>query len=79
MDTLTQWRRALSLHAGAPAAPLVEEVLAALADDVDAPRACAAVDSWVAATLGDHGLADTSDPGAADAVKQLVDAALGLV
>ena len=79
VDSIAQWRRAFALHAGAPAAPVVTEVLAALADDLDAPRACAAVDAWVAATLGDHGLADTSDPGAADAVKTLVDAALGLV
>ena len=42
-----QWRRAFALHAGAPAAPVVDEVLAALADDLDAPRACAAVDAWV--------------------------------
>jgi L-cysteine:1D-myo-inositol 2-amino-2-deoxy-alpha-D-glucopyranoside ligase len=79
VDTLAQWRRAFALHAGAPAAPVVDEVLAALADDLDAPRACAAVDAWVAATLGDHGLADVSDPGAADAVATLVDAALGVV
>ena len=37
-------------------------MLAALADDLDAPRALAAVDRWVAATLGTDGLADTSDP-----------------
>jgi L-cysteine:1D-myo-inositol 2-amino-2-deoxy-alpha-D-glucopyranoside ligase len=78
-DSLAQWRRAFSLHAGAPASPVVAEVLAALADDLDAPRACAAIDAWVAATLGDHGLADTSDPGAADTVRSLVDAALGIV
>jgi L-cysteine:1D-myo-inositol 2-amino-2-deoxy-alpha-D-glucopyranoside ligase len=79
VDTLAQWRRAFSLHAGAPGDPVVTEVLAALADDLDAPRACAAVDAWVAATLGDHGLADTSDPGAADTVKTVVDAALGII
>ena len=49
--------------AGAPAAPVVDEVLAALADDLDAPRATAAIDAWVAATLGDRRAADTSDPG----------------
>jgi L-cysteine:1D-myo-inositol 2-amino-2-deoxy-alpha-D-glucopyranoside ligase len=79
VDTLAQWRRAFFLHAGAPAAPVVTEVLAALADDLDAPRACAAVDAWVFATLGHGGLADSSDPGAADTVKTLVDAALGIV
>ena len=79
VDTLAEWRRAFALHAGAPSAPVVTEVLAAMADDLDAPRACAAVDAWVKATLGGNGMADVSDPGAADAVKTLVDAALGIV
>ncbi|WP_344154512.1 cysteine--1-D-myo-inosityl 2-amino-2-deoxy-alpha-D-glucopyranoside ligase [Nocardioides koreensis] len=78
VDTLDRWRRALSLGAGAPAGPVVEEVLAALADDLDAPRATAAVDRWAAATLGTDGLADTSDPDAAITVLPLLDAALGL-
>ncbi len=78
VDSLTDWRRALSLGAGAPAAPVVTEILLALADDLDAPRATAAVDRWVAATLGSHGLADTSDPEAAVALLPVLDAALGL-
>ena len=57
---------------------MVEAVLQALADDLDAPRATAAVDAWVAATLGTDGLADTSDPGAAVTMLKLLDAALGL-
>ena len=72
VDTLAEWRRAFSLHAGAPSAPVVAEVLAAMAGDLDAPRACAAVDAWVYATLGGNGMADSSDPGAADAVRTLV-------
>jgi L-cysteine:1D-myo-inositol 2-amino-2-deoxy-alpha-D-glucopyranoside ligase len=79
VDVLAQWRRAFTLHAGAPAAPVVAEVLAAMADDLDAPRACAAVDAWVQATLGGNGMADASDAGAADTVRALVDAALGIV
>ncbi|WP_310530319.1 cysteine--1-D-myo-inosityl 2-amino-2-deoxy-alpha-D-glucopyranoside ligase [Nocardioides sp.] len=80
VDTVTQWRKALSLGAGAPAAPVVEAILAALADDLDAPTAVAAIDDWVASTLGDtaHGLADTSDPVAAATLKPVLDAALGL-
>jgi L-cysteine:1D-myo-inositol 2-amino-2-deoxy-alpha-D-glucopyranoside ligase len=78
VDTLATWRRALSLGAGATAAPVVEAVLAALADDLDAPAALAAVQAWVAATLGSDGLADTSDRDAAAAVHRLLDAALGL-
>ena len=52
VDTLDRWRRALALGAGAAAAPVVDAVLAALADDLDAPTAVAAVDAWVDATLG---------------------------
>jgi L-cysteine:1D-myo-inositol 2-amino-2-deoxy-alpha-D-glucopyranoside ligase len=78
VDTLADWRRALALGAGAPAAPVVEQVLAALADDLDAPTAVAAVQAWVAATLGTDGLADTSDPDAAATIHRLLDAALGL-
>ncbi|NPC96380.1 cysteine--1-D-myo-inosityl 2-amino-2-deoxy-alpha-D-glucopyranoside ligase [Nocardioides sp. zg-DK7169] len=78
VDTLADWRRALALGAGAPAEPVVREVLAACADDLDAPRALAAVDAWVRATLGTDGLADTSDPDAAHTVYTALDAALGL-
>ncbi len=78
VDRLADWRRAVSLGAGAPAGPVVGEVLAALADDLDAPRALAAVDGWVDATLGTDGLADTSDPDAALAIVAVVDAALGI-
>jgi L-cysteine:1D-myo-inositol 2-amino-2-deoxy-alpha-D-glucopyranoside ligase len=79
VDTLESWRRALSLGSGAPAGPVVTEVLAAMADDLDAPRAVAAVQSWVDATLGATGhLADTSDPDASLTMHSLLDAALGL-
>ena len=78
VDTLERWRRALALGAGAAAEPVVTGVLAALADDLDAPRAVRLVDAWVDATLGTHGLADTSDPDAAVRIHALLDAALGL-
>ena len=78
LDSLAQWRKAAALGTGAPAAPVVEEVLAAVADDLDAPRAVAAIDAWVAATLGVDGLADTSDPDAAVAIIAVADAALGI-
>ncbi|WP_193611611.1 cysteine--1-D-myo-inosityl 2-amino-2-deoxy-alpha-D-glucopyranoside ligase [Nocardioides lijunqiniae] len=78
VDTVTSWRKALSLGAGAPAGPVVTEILAAMADDLDAPRATAAVDAWAAATLGTDGLADTSDPDAAVTLLAVLDAALGL-
>ncbi|HVK29894.1 MAG TPA: cysteine--1-D-myo-inosityl 2-amino-2-deoxy-alpha-D-glucopyranoside ligase [Nocardioides sp.] len=78
VDDVADWRRALALGAGAPAAPVVEEILTALADDLDAPRATAAVDGWVRATLGTDGLADTSDAEAAVTLLPVLDAALGL-
>ncbi|QYJ05038.1 cysteine--1-D-myo-inosityl 2-amino-2-deoxy-alpha-D-glucopyranoside ligase [Nocardioides panacisoli] len=78
VDDLATWRKAVALGAGAPAGPVAEEVLAALADDLDAPRAVAAVDRWVAATLGTDGLADTSDADAAGTLLAVLDAALGI-
>ena len=74
VDTLDRWRVTLARGAGADAAPVVDAVLTALADDLDAPTAVAAIDAWVAAT--DAG--DSSDPGAAATVGDLLDAALGL-
>jgi L-cysteine:1D-myo-inositol 2-amino-2-deoxy-alpha-D-glucopyranoside ligase len=57
----------------------VDAVLTAMANDLDAPSAVAAVDAWADATLGTTGLADTSDPDAGATVRSLIDAALGLV
>jgi L-cysteine:1D-myo-inositol 2-amino-2-deoxy-alpha-D-glucopyranoside ligase len=78
VDMLDRWRRGLAVGAGAPAAPVMDAVLAALAHDLDAPTAVAAVDAWVDATLGTSGLADTSDPEAGATMRTLLDAALGL-
>ncbi len=78
LDTVVRWRKALSLGAGAPAAPVVDAILAAVANDLDAPSALAAVEAWVSATLGEHGLADASDPEAATTIHRVLDAALGL-
>jgi L-cysteine:1D-myo-inositol 2-amino-2-deoxy-alpha-D-glucopyranoside ligase len=58
---------------------VVDAVLTALAHDLDAPAAVAAVDAWADATLGTTGLADTSDAEAGATVRALLDAALGLV
>jgi L-cysteine:1D-myo-inositol 2-amino-2-deoxy-alpha-D-glucopyranoside ligase len=78
VDTVAQWRKALSLGRGAPAAPVIEDVLEVLAADLDAPAAVELVQGWVDATLGSEGLADTSDVNAAGAIGDLLDAALGL-
>ena len=54
------------------------EVLAALADDLDAPRAVAAVQAWVDATLGTHRHSPTPPTATrADDRTPLLDAALG--
>ena len=79
VDRLSVWRRALAVGAGAPAAPVVDAVLGALAADLDAPTAVAAVDAWAAATLGTDGLADTRDPEAGATMRSLLDSALGLL
>ena len=73
---LTTWRGAVGRPAGAPAAPVVEEVRAALAEDLDAPRALEAVDRWAAASTQAE---DAGEPGATDAVRRLVDARLGVL
>src|SRR6478609_270174 len=78
VDDLARWRQAVALGAGAPAAPVRDAILAALADDLNAPAAVAAVDAWVDATLGTNGLADTSDPDAAVTMLAVLDAALGI-
>ncbi len=67
---LASLRTATERPAGAPAAELVRQVLAALADDLDAPRALALLDEW-ARTDGD-------EPAAGSVVRALVDAALGV-
>jgi len=74
VDQADRWRLALARTGGAPAGSVVTEVLAALADDLDAPRAVAAVDTWVEATLA----GDSSDADAPADVRRLLDAALGL-
>ncbi|KRA28159.1 MULTISPECIES: cysteine--1-D-myo-inosityl 2-amino-2-deoxy-alpha-D-glucopyranoside ligase [unclassified Nocardioides] len=78
VDDIANLRRALALGDGAPTAPVVQEVLTALADDLDAPRAVAAIDAWVKATLGTDGLADNSDTEASMTLLPVLDAALGL-
>jgi len=74
VDKLDLWRETVARDAGAPARPVLEAVLTALADDLDAPTAVAAIDGWMAATNA----GDTSDPGAGATIRAVLDAALGL-
>jgi L-cysteine:1D-myo-inositol 2-amino-2-deoxy-alpha-D-glucopyranoside ligase len=76
VDLAEKWRRALALGVGAPSGPVVDEVLTALADDLDAPRAVAAVDAWADATLA--AAEPGGEPDAGATIHTLLDAALGL-
>ncbi len=74
VDTLDSWRTTLARGAGAPAGPVVDGVLAALANDLDSPTAVALLDDWFEATEA----GDDSDPTAPATINILLDAALGL-
>jgi L-cysteine:1D-myo-inositol 2-amino-2-deoxy-alpha-D-glucopyranoside ligase len=67
---LTAWRAAMTAPSAADAAPLLEAVRTALANDLDTSAAIQAVDDWAAAS-GE----DTSAPGLA---RDTVDALLGI-
>uniref|UniRef100_A0AAU2JJV9 L-cysteine:1D-myo-inositol 2-amino-2-deoxy-alpha-D-glucopyranoside ligase n=1 Tax=Streptomyces sp. NBC_00049 TaxID=2903617 RepID=A0AAU2JJV9_9ACTN len=71
---LERWRAAVSRPDGIPADDLVEEVREALANDLDAPAALAAVDRWVERQIATDG-DDESAPGL---VSRTVDALLGV-
>jgi L-cysteine:1D-myo-inositol 2-amino-2-deoxy-alpha-D-glucopyranoside ligase len=73
-ETLTTWRSAVARGAGAPASATAEAVLHALAADLDAPTALAAVDAWARETLA----GSVEDPTAPGVIRDLVDAALGV-
>jgi L-cysteine:1D-myo-inositol 2-amino-2-deoxy-alpha-D-glucopyranoside ligase len=64
---LARWRSAVGAAAGPPAEPLLAEIRARLADDLDAPGALAAVDRWATAALA-------NPSGSADDVGRLVSA-----
>ncbi|MBN3930131.1 cysteine--1-D-myo-inosityl 2-amino-2-deoxy-alpha-D-glucopyranoside ligase [Streptomyces verrucosisporus] len=71
---LGRWRAAVSRPDGPSADALVEKIRAALADDLDAPAALAAVDRWVERQNADGG----TDTGAPGLVSRAVDALLGV-
>ncbi|MCZ7430420.1 cysteine--1-D-myo-inosityl 2-amino-2-deoxy-alpha-D-glucopyranoside ligase [Streptomyces sp. WMMC1477] len=71
---LGRWRSAVSRPDGPPAEALVEEMRTALADDLDAPAALAAVDRWAEAQHAGGG----TDEGAPGLVSRAVDALLGV-
>ncbi len=72
---LDRWKRALSGVGGPAADGTLAAVRAALADDLDAPAALAAVDAWAAAALADPGNPVEGAPGV---VGRTLDALLGV-
>ncbi len=68
------WEQALSLQAGAAALPVLEQVRKALAHDLDAPAALAAIDEWAIASL--DGVAD--DLTAPGLIARMMDSLLGI-
>jgi L-cysteine:1D-myo-inositol 2-amino-2-deoxy-alpha-D-glucopyranoside ligase len=69
-DRAQTWQKALSRPAAPPAAPVIAAMRQALANDLDAPKALAAVDEWASLT----GTDETAPAALADAI----DALLGL-
>ncbi|MCZ4096689.1 cysteine--1-D-myo-inosityl 2-amino-2-deoxy-alpha-D-glucopyranoside ligase [Streptomyces sp. SID13666] len=74
VERLARWRAAVSRPDGPPAEALVEEIREALANDLDAPAALAAVDRWAAS----QALSGGTDEGAPGVVSRAVDALLGV-
>jgi L-cysteine:1D-myo-inositol 2-amino-2-deoxy-alpha-D-glucopyranoside ligase len=74
-ERLAGWRNAVGHASAQQAEQLVAEVRAALADDLDAPRALAAVDAW--AGSADNGT--DGDGSGADTVRALLDSRLGVL
>jgi L-cysteine:1D-myo-inositol 2-amino-2-deoxy-alpha-D-glucopyranoside ligase len=74
VERLAGWREAVRLDAGLNADATIAAVRAALADDLDAPTALAAVDAWAGASVA----IDGDDTDAPSSVARAVDALLGV-
>jgi L-cysteine:1D-myo-inositol 2-amino-2-deoxy-alpha-D-glucopyranoside ligase len=72
---LDRWRTAVARGDGAATAEVTAWVLEALADDLDAPTALQTIDDWAEATVK----GSSAEPGAGERVRELADAALGLL
>ena len=71
---LDTWRKALSGNGGPVADQTVDDIRAALANDLDSPRALEAVDRWASQTLSRGG----DDLGAPGVLGRALDALLGV-
>jgi L-cysteine:1D-myo-inositol 2-amino-2-deoxy-alpha-D-glucopyranoside ligase len=74
LERLARWREAASLDAGLDARRVIADVRAALADDLDAPAALAAVDAWASASLA----IDGDDAEAPSLIARATDSLLGV-
>jgi len=74
-DRLSRWRAAARRGTGLSAAEVVTQIRAALALDLDAPTALAAVDAWVSTSTA----LDTDDTDGPALVRRACDALLGVV
>ncbi|MCC2593209.1 cysteine--1-D-myo-inosityl 2-amino-2-deoxy-alpha-D-glucopyranoside ligase [Tessaracoccus sp. OS52] len=73
-ERLTNWRSVLNNRVAMPAAETIAAMRKALRDDLDAPGALAAVDTWVAASLS----VDSDETEAVDQMVTAIDALLGI-
>ena len=62
-ERLDRWREAVRLDAGLNADEVLVQVRSALAHDLDAPTALAAVDAWAGASTAIDGTTPTPRPG----------------
>ncbi|MFE3255450.1 cysteine--1-D-myo-inosityl 2-amino-2-deoxy-alpha-D-glucopyranoside ligase [Nocardia sp. NPDC059229] len=74
LSRLERWRAAVALQSGPEAGDTVARVRRHLADDLDTPKAIAAIDAWAQQALA-YGGPDTAAP---DLIKDTVDALLGV-
>jgi L-cysteine:1D-myo-inositol 2-amino-2-deoxy-alpha-D-glucopyranoside ligase len=78
IDRLACWRSALQSGVSTGSARLVDDVRAALADDLNAPRALASVDRWTRDVLAAERADASRDPAQSATVRTAVDALLGV-
>jgi L-cysteine:1D-myo-inositol 2-amino-2-deoxy-alpha-D-glucopyranoside ligase len=72
-ERLGRWRTALAVTPGGSAAPLIEGMRVAIANDLDAPAALAAVDRWAGRALtGESETSDVDQALVSDAVNALL-------
>ena len=73
-ERLSRWREAVRMDAGVDGDAVVAQIRAALADDLDAPAALAAVDAWAGASS----VVESDDAYAPQTVARAVEALLGV-